>query len=310
MDAKKRLLIADCSLFVIAVAWGYTFVLTKDVLMEITPFYFTGARFFLAALPLLLVVWKAGKKIDRHLWRDGLFCGVVLCLAFTLQIYGISLTTPGKAGVITGMNVILVPILAVFLTRLAVPWGVYAGSLLAFLGMLLLSFDGNWTGLTVGDLLVFLCAVCFALHVILVDRAYQNRPQTDALAFTLIQLLVVGFIDLALGAFLEPVPKSLSPYGWYAFFFDCFVGTLFAYLVQIKAQQYAPSTHVSLILSLESAFAFVFSCLLWGEKVTSTIVTGVLLMLAGIAVTVWTEERKRKTWPENGLPTGTTDSRL
>lgn len=285
MATKKQLIWADLSLFFIALAWGYTFVLSKDILTEMTPFYFLGTRFLLAALLLLPFVWRRLKKVSRDVWVQGIICGIVLCAAFTFQILGIDRTTPGKAGVITGTNVILVPFLYFIWRRKPVGKGAVIGSLLAFVGLTCLSGNEGWTGISFGDFLVFLCAIFFALHILLVDRMYEQREDVDSLNFVMIQLLVVGVIDLAIALFVEPLPQLLSSYGWFAFLFDCLIGTLLAYVVQIKAQQFSPPVHVSILLSLEAVFAFLFSWLLWGEPVTPIVWTGVALMLAGIYIT-------------------------
>ncbi|MCK9912395.1 hypothetical protein MXD81_24790, partial [Microbacteriaceae bacterium K1510] len=82
----------------------------------------------------------------------------------------------------------------------------------------------------------------FALHVVMVDRAFQQRENVDTLHFVMIQLSVVGVVSLLLAFLTEPLPKLLSPYGWFAYSFDLAAGTLLAYLVQIKAQKYTPPT--------------------------------------------------------------------
>lgn len=292
MATKKQLIWADISLFIIALAWGYTFVLSKDILTEMTPFYFLGTRFLLAALLLLPFVWRRLRTVSREVWVQGLICGIVLCAAFTFQILGIDRTTPGKAGVITGTNVILVPFLYFLWRRKPVGKGAVIGSLLAFVGLTCLSGNEGWTGIAFGDFLVFLCAIFFALHILLVDRMYEQHEDVDSLNFVMIQLLVVGVIDLAIALFVEPLPQPLSSYGWFAFLFDCLIGTLLAYVVQIKAQQFSPPVHVSILLSLEAVFAFLFSWLLWGEPVTPIVWTGVALMLVGIYITELGDHQK------------------
>jgi drug/metabolite transporter (DMT)-like permease len=293
VHTKKQLLWADLSLLFIALAWGYTFILSKDLLTELTPFVFTGTRFLVAALILLPFVWKRLRSVSREVWIQGAVCGIALCAAYTLQILGIERTTPGKAGVITGTNVILVPFLYFLWRRLPVKKGAVIGSLLAFAGLLCLSGEGEWAGLSSGDLLVFLCAVFFALHILMVDRAYEKHQDIDTLAFVMIQLMVVGVIDTAIAAVSEPIPHQLSGYGWFAFWFDCLIGTLLAYVVQIKAQQFSPPVHVSILLSLEAVFAFLFSWLLWGEPLTTVVVIGVALMLAGIYVTELSDHKEK-----------------
>lgn len=285
MSHKKHMLLANLALLGIAIAWGYTFVLTKDLLEEMGPLYFIGTRFLLAALLLLPFCWKHLRRTDREVWKAGLACGLLLWASFTLQVVGINLTTPGKAGVLTGTMVIFAPLLYFVWARIPVQTGPLLGSLCAFSGLILLSWDGNWSGVNLGDGLTLLCACCFAIHMVMVDRLYHKNITFDALLFVMIQLFVVGIIDTALAVATEPLPGMLSPYGWFAYLFDLLIGTALAYVVQIKAQKYSPPTHVSLILAFEPVFAFVFSWLLWGEAATSAVVVGIVLILAGIFVT-------------------------
>ncbi|MEK4027238.1 EamA family transporter [Pseudobacillus sp. FSL P4-0506] len=285
MSLKKKVIIADFSLVGISLGWGYSFVLTKDLLNEITPLYFIGTRFFLAALILLLFKWKDIKNMSKQMWKYGIFAGTALWAGFALQTIGIELTTPGKAGVLTGTMVVIVPFLYFFWSKVAIQRGALLGSLLTFLGLVILSWDGGWTGVNAGDILVFLCAFFFAIHVILVDRAYQNNESVDSLSFIAIQLLIVGVFSLPFAVWLEPFPTPLSSYGWYAYTFDLLIGTLLAYIVQIKAQQFSPPTHVSLLLSLESVFAFLLSWWLWGESLTFNTGMGILFILGGIFIT-------------------------
>ena len=292
MHAQKQVVMADLSLLGIAIGWGYTFILTKDLLSEMTPLFFTGSRFLLAGLILAAWQYRKWKTLSKQDWKAGIIAGVFLCLAYTLQIFGIDRTTPGKAGMITGLSVVMVPFLYYLWARSPLQKGPVVGSIAAFSGLCLLSWDGTWAGMQQGDLLVLACAVFFAVHVVLVDRIYQSDMPTDPMFFAMVQLIVVGVIDLGLALVFEPGPTPLSPYGWFAYGFDLIVGTLLAYVVQLKAQLYTPPTHVSLILSLEALFAFFFSWLVWGEAMTQQAVWGAALMLAGILVAEWKPGRQ------------------
>lgn len=288
---RKQVLLADTSLLLIAIAWGYTFVLTKDILRELAPLTFTGARFFLAGLILLAFRWRSLIKLSREQLIQGGITGILLCAAFTFQTIGIEYTTPGKAGLLTGTTVIFVPFLAYLISKVSVHKGAIIGSIVAFGGLLLLSWDSNLSGISVGDILVLFCALFFALHIIVVDRIWKENDSFHLLDFTMLQLLTVGVVDLIIAGWYEPLPVGLSWYGWYIFLFDCLIGTLLAYLVQLKAQQFAPPIHVGIIMSLESVFAVLFSWLLWGEQFTPTVLMGIFLVIAAIFITVLTERQ-------------------
>ncbi|MGC5324685.1 DMT family transporter [Brevibacillus sp. SYSU BS000544] len=286
---RKQVLLADTSLLLIAIAWGYTFVLTKDILRELAPLTFTGARFLLAGLILFAFRWRSLIKLSREQLIQGGITGLLLCAAFTTQIVGIEYTTPGKAGLLTGTTVVFVPFLAYLIYKIAVHKGAMVGSFVTFCGLLLLSWDNSWSGISVGDILILFSALFFALHIIAVDRIWNENDSFHLLDFTMLQLMTVGVVDLVLASWLEPMPEGLSWYGWYAFFFDCLVGTLLAYLVQIKAQQYTPPIHVGIIMSMEAMFAVLFSWILWGEQFTPTVLFGIVLIIAAIFITVLTE---------------------
>ncbi|MGJ7911153.1 DMT family transporter [Neobacillus sp. LXY-1] len=285
MSSRKIVIIADLSLLGIALAWGYIFVLTKDLLNEISPLFLNAGRFLFSAMILWIFKQKNVRKAGWDVWKKGVLCGLPLWLAFTLQTFGIENTTPGKAGVLTGTVIIIVPFLYFVFSKVAIQKGVIIGCLLTFGGLAILSWDGGSMKGNIGDLLVLLCAVFFAIHILAVDRVYEQSDSFDSFVFIMIQLLVAGVMSVPFAFLLEPLPSSLSSYGWFAFGFDTLIGTLLAYIVQIKAQQYSPPTHVSLLLSLESFFAFLFSWLLWGEVLTRNVLIGVSLILLGVFMT-------------------------
>lgn len=285
MHVSRKRLLADLSLLGIAISWGYTFILAKDLLTEMTPLFFTGSRFLVAALILAIWQWKRIKEMTPFYWKAGIVSGILLCLAYTTQIYGIDLTTPGKAGMITGTAVVMVPFLYFLWSRTPIRKGPILGSFCAFFGLCLFSWDGSLTGVNNGDLLVLLCALCFAIHTVYVDRTYEKEEPVNPLLFAMVQLAVVGVVGSILAVLFEPMPTQLSAYGWYAYLFELVVGTLIAYIVQLRAQSITTPIRVSLLLSLESVFAFGFSWLLWGEPVTVSILFGGIFLLAGIYIT-------------------------
>lgn len=285
MYTSKKRLLADLSLLGIALSWGYTFILAKHLLTEMAPLFLTGSRFLVAALVLAIWQWKRIKELTGFYWKAGIVSGILLCLAYTAQIYGIDMTTPGKAGMITGTAVVMVPFLYFVWSRTPIQKGPILGSFCAFIGLCLFSWDGSFEGVNSGDLLVLLCALGFALHTVYVDRTYEKEEPVNPLLFAMVQLAVVGVIDMVLALIFEPMPTRLSAYGWFAYLFELIIGTLIAYIVQLRAQAITTPIRVSLLLSLESVFAFGFSWMLWGEPVTISILFGGIFLLAGIYIT-------------------------
>ena len=256
--------------------------------MEITPLYFIGTRFFIAAI---LILWFVRNHLRLLTLQDvwaGTLAGLFLSAAFNLQVFGIQQTTPGKAGLFTGLTVLFVPIFYFIWSRRAIPATAIVGALLIFSGLALFSWkqDFNFNGLNIGDYLAIGGAVFFAAHVIVVDHFHQKKlTKLPDLVFVMLQLLVVGISTLLLAVPLEPFPRNLSAYGWYAYNFDMIIGTLLAYIVQIYAQKFTHPSNVSIILSSESLFAYLFSWLLWNELITIKILIGILLFVSGVFIT-------------------------
>lgn len=281
----KRTLLADAMLLFIAISWGYTFVLSKDLLEEMTPLFSVGTRFLAAAILMLPFLVKYLKQLTRVDLKQGLITGLALSLAYNFQIFGISMTTPGKAGIITGSAVVFVPLLYYLWVKKPVERGALLGTLFVFFGLISFSWTGrnDFSGLNFGDFLALCGAVFFAVHVIIVDHVHRkSESRLPQMMFIMLQLLVVGVSTLLLAVPLEPMPTMLSPYGWFAFSFDMLIGTLLAYIVQIYAQKHTHPANVSIILSFESFFAYLFSWLLWGEMLTLSIGIGIILFVFGI----------------------------
>lgn len=283
----KKSLFADLILFLIAVSWGYTFVLTKDLVDEITPLYFIGSRFLIAAVLLLLFTWRSLRQLTKDDLRSGILAGLALGAAFNLQIFGIQLTTPGKAGLFTGTAVIWIPFFYFIWNRKPLRMDTVISAFIVFAGLVLFSWKNafEFIRLNAGDLLALGGAVFFAVHVMMVEHYHRNRksalPQS---VFVMLQLFVVGVVTLIFAVPLEPFPSALSSYGWFAYGFDLLFGTLLAYMGQIYAQKYTHPAHVGIILTFESFFAYLFSWWLWGEILTQHMWIGIFMFILGLVV--------------------------
>ncbi|MEB3100834.1 DMT family transporter [Ferviditalea candida] len=283
----KKSLFADLILFCIAVSWGYTFVLTKDLVEEITPLYFIGSRFLIASLLLLLFAWRLLRRLTRFDMLSGAVAGLALAAAFNLQTFGIRLTTPGKAGLFTGTAVLWTPFLYFLWSRKPLRADTIISALIVFAGLALFSWKDSFDfiGLNAGDLLTLGGALFFAVHIMVVDRYHRNsKSELPVSIFVMMQLFVVGIVTLSFAAPLEPLPSALSPYGWFAYGFDLLFGTLLAYMGQIYAQKYAHPAHAGIIITFDSFFAYLFSWWLWGENLTVRMWAGIFMFVLGLLV--------------------------
>lgn len=245
-------------LLLAAFIWGMAFVSQSKGMDYMGPLTFNGVRSLIGAVVLLIytlirdrIRGTKNKKIDWNITvKAGFFCGLALTVASTLQQYGLQYTTVGKAGFITTLYIIFVPIAGVFFRR-KVPGIVWIGAVMAAAGMYLLCMTESLV-LGTGDLLVFFCAIVFTAHILLVD---YFSPKTDGVIISCIQFAVCGFLCTG-GAFVLENPTWQQLQGGagalaYAGVLSCGV----AYTLQIVGQNGVNPTVAALLLSLESVFA-------------------------------------------------------
>ena len=223
------------ALLVVTAIWGWTFVLVKEGVSEIGPFWFLALRFVIAtalALPLLLRRLRVSHLVD---WARGVVLGALLFAGYYFQTWGLVYTTAQKSGLITGLSVVLVPPIAWLLGQ-RTSGKTWAGVVLAAVGLSLLVLGGREplgpTGF--GDLLTLACAVSFALYLVLLDR---YTKQSDFLSLFLPQLGVVAVLSL-LGAYLWEEPTfSLSPRTWEAILITGALASTLAFFVLTWVQR-------------------------------------------------------------------------
>lgn len=283
----SRVLLADIALILLNILWGYCFILIKQLLVEIPPYYLLALRFLLAGLCLLPFQIAALRNISRKEVLYYSCCGIALGLGFSLQTTGMVTTNPGKAGVITGALVVFVPVIYFFWTRLPLTRAIVLGTISTFLGLCFISLDGveHFTEINRGDLFLLAGSIVYAFHVVIVERTYFAIEKVRPMLLALVQLIIVGLFGLILSLPVEKIPTSLSLFAISGILFLAILGSLMAYIVQMWAQKYSPAPHVGVILSTEAVFACIFSYFLMGEKFTLYMWIGALLVLIGILLT-------------------------
>jgi drug/metabolite transporter (DMT)-like permease len=276
----NKKILADVSLFAVAVVWGYTFVAIKDALASITPFNFIAVRFVISLFLLCLIFRKSLMEITRKELWGGMVIGIFLFLSYAFQTVGLKYTTASNAGFITGFSVALVPLFSalIFSTR-PEPESI-AGVVLAAVGLFLLSYNGSFS-LNKGDMLVLLCAVCVAFHIITVGF-YSGK--SNAVRITIVQIAVVTILSSVCAVFFETpqIPSGASV--WRALLVTSIFATVGAYIVQNTMQQFTSPTHTALVFTAEPVFAGIFGYWLLGEQLAVTAIAGCALILAGMCI--------------------------
>jgi drug/metabolite transporter (DMT)-like permease len=299
LAARKKMILADLSLLIVAIFWGSNFVIMKEALELIRPFTYLGLRFLLAAALLTAVFHRKMLRATRADILAGCLVGFFLFAGFGFQTIGLLHTTPAKSGFITGTSVVIVPFLYYLVTRISPGWFSFAGGSLAAFGLFLLSSNETF-GLEFGDVLTFACAFLFAAHIVSLG---VYAPRRDPIVLATVQLAFTGAASFALALFTEPRAGLFvhPPIIWGAIFYAVLFCTIGAFVTQTMAQRFTPPTHAALILSLEAVFAGLFSYFFWAELFTLQKIGGALLIFSGILVTemrplveAWTEKRRLK----------------
>lgn len=273
-----------------ALIWGTAFVFQSVGAEYVGPFTFNAARsavafLFLLALCAVLRLMRrrgAGKErvssaYRRELLLGGVCCGAALTVAANLQQKGLETTTPGKAGFITALYIVIVPIVGIFLGKRA-PRTIWIGIVLAVAGLYCLCITEEVT-VSGGDFYILLCALCFAVHILVIDR-FTRR--VDGVELSCMQFFVAAVLSAAgMLASESPSWEALRLCIWPVLY----VGVLssgVAYTLQILAQKDANPMVVSLLLSLESVFATLAGAVVLGERMSGREYFGCVLMLAAV----------------------------
>lgn len=289
--APSRSLRAHVLLIGVVAIWGATFVVVKGALADVSPLLFNLLRMTLAFLCLAVFYRGHFGRMDRRSLLAGAAVGFCLAMGYQFQTAGLRLTTPSKSAFITGMVVVLVPVLC------AIPpirprgshpprWNAWVGALIAFIGIVLLTIPTgsglDFRSIGIGDMLTFGCALGFSLHVLALAHLSPRFP------FEQLAVLQIGFCAIFMAAsmpLLEHPWIHASPRVVAALLVTAVLATATAFTVQSWAQKLLPATHTALILALEPVFAWLTSFLFFGERLSHRSASGALLILAGIALT-------------------------
>lgn len=287
--------IADFTLLFVAFVWGTTFVVVQNAISFLQPHTFNAVRFFMAALLLSvwLVVFRRDeiKAINKKLLLSGMAIGFWLFIGYACQTIGLVYTTSSKAGFITGLSVVLVPLLS------KIKPGIYAiiGVSIATVGLYLLTMSGTAI-LNIGDLLVFFCAIGFAMQIFYTGKYSSQYP---SLSLTIIQISFVAILSSVCAFLFEDWQKAIQPEILFqrevviALMVTSFLATAFAFLVQTYFQKYTSATHTALIFATEPVFAALTAFLFAGERMSVGGIIGSIFILLGMIFAEFPSKRKK-----------------
>ncbi|MGI9950734.1 DMT family transporter [Moorellaceae bacterium AZ2] len=270
-------IVSALSLLSVAAVWGATFYFVREALQDIAPFHFLFYRFTAAWVFLLPWAGKTWLLQDKRTLMHGYAAGLFLFGGYAFQTVGLKYTSASKAAFITGLSVVIVPLLEAVIKRKAPPTRVVAATGLAAAGLGMLSLEGSFT-LSYGDWLVFLCALCFAGHVVFIDRVTHLHGSTE---LALVQLLTVSLLS---ASFLpwEPSRVVWSAKVIEALLVTAILATSAAYLIQVRAQRHLSASATAVILATEPVFGALIACIFGGEVLGPRQILGCTLILLGM----------------------------
>lgn len=292
-------------LLLTATIWGVAFVAQSVGMDYVGPFTFSATRNFIGAAVLIPVILffekgktteqKAAEKENRQtLIKGGILCGFFLCVASNLQQFGILYTTVGKAGFLTAMYIVLVPILGIFLKK-KVGIKMWIVVLIAVCGLYLLCISGGDLTLQKGDILELGCALFFSIQILTVDH---YAPKVSGIKLSFIQFLVCGILS-AIGMLLFEQPSWGSILAaWLPILYAGALSTGVAYTLQIVAQKGLNPTLASLIMSLESVISLLAGWIILNQKLSKRELLGCAVMFVAIVLVQLPEKVQNKSKEE------------
>jgi drug/metabolite transporter (DMT)-like permease len=269
----------ELAMVAVTAVWGSTFVLVRDAVALIPPFTFIAYRFLAAALVLAAARPRLAAGGQPGLVGAGVAAGLALFAGYSFQTVGLQYTTASNAGFITGLSVVLTPLLAALVLRQSPGRWPVAGALVAAVGLGLLSLQR--LEVHRGDALVLCCAVAFAAHILLLGR-YAPRFSTYRLA--VVQLATAGLLALAWAGVAGDLAVPGSAEVWVALAITSVVASAAAFLIQTRAQREVSPTRTAVIFTMEPVFAGLFGFLLAGERLSGRGWLGAGLIVAGMLV--------------------------
>ena len=267
--------------------WGVTFTVVKQAIESVDVFVFLAQRFLLASALILPIGLYKGRQFNTAVLLKGMIMGVLLFGAYAFQTLALVYTSASNTGFLTGLNVVMVPLLAALVLKQRISYTVKIAVLLSVAGLLLLCGNGSWV-LNRGDLLAAMCAVCVSLHLICTGEFVQR---SDFYWLTVVQLGVVALLSCA-GALV----RGKAVLVWYPhlivpLLICSIIATVFAFLVQTSMQRYISHTNTALIFCTEPVFAALYAWLVLDERLGSYGYAGALLILGGMMISILPDKR-------------------
>jgi len=280
-----KMKLAPWALLAVAAAWGWAFVIMKDAIQRQSVNNFLFTRFLLGTVVLILIRPQVLKLLNKDILLRAGAAGTFLGLGFIFQTLGLDRTGAAITGFVTGLYVVLTPLIAWLVLKQKVNRFTWICIAIATIGLGLLSIRGFTVG--IGELLVFASAICFACHIISLSKWSLGR---DVYAMTVVQLFMCALL-----AGIASIPEGYSPPPdagvWGVVIFTAVFATVIAFIIQTWAQAHMSPTKVAVILTMEVVFAAFFAIIFGGERLTLQSALGGILVVTAMYLIVIKESK-------------------
>ena len=290
--SPKKKVLANILLIVTTLLWGTSFIITKNLTQEVPIFLYLGIRFSIAIIGFIPYLIRI-KRMNKKILLFGTLTGLLYYFAIVFQTLGIQTTTAGKAAFITGLSTVMVPFITWLGFKKVIKKRVWLAVVISSIGMVLLLLEGE-SGIIIGDFLVLLCAVLYALFIVLNDKYVRI---VDVYLYSMVQLMVISVLSFG-GSFLlnetfDPMNVSLS--FWLIFIFMGLAVTAGTFIFQNWSQQHQGPSQTAIIFTLEPVFAVIFASFIIGSETMSIYGwIGCLLVFSAILITVLKKNKENQ----------------
>lgn len=292
MKLNPQKLKGNLIMLLTAIIWGTSFISQKVGMETIKPATFNGIRLLIGSvvlLPFILIKNASEKKQEnfkeyeiKTLIKGGIICGILLCIATTVQTWGMMYTTSGKSGFITAMYMILVPFFGIIIKK-KVPRIAFLSAFIALFGLSLLCGITELKEFNFGDFLTLICAVTFAFHILAIDN---YSPKVDGIKLSAMQFFVAGIICFIIMIIFDKPDINLIFSCAFPILYSGIMSCGVAYTLQIIGQKYTDPTSASILMSLESVFALISGVIILNESISGLELLGCVLMFTAIIMNV------------------------
>ena len=277
------------ALLVSALFWATGYLFVKQALYSISPYYLLAVRFTAAGVILMVIFAGRLKKMNLGLLRGGIFMGIALFLEFLTYTLGLGQTSPSKASFIVAGYIIILP-LVYFLIRRKLPKGQEIGAALLCMAGVALILAGSMDGLNGGDVLMGLCAVCYAFHIVL---SAKYAREYDGPLLNIVQIMTTAVLSIILSLAADGAPAPLSLEQGKSILYLAVCATIIPYLLCLYGQKRVSTTTSGILLSFESVFATAMSIVVLHEHISLQFVAGGVLVIGAAVLSEWKFKNKK-----------------